>query len=228
MKQLSFIRYFVYLAWNWNITIAWKIIKEEVRGEKEYGIDTTGADELKTLDERGIDVSHATIYMPASYRLLEEIFVQLGTQSSAPEIQNPKHIVDIGCGKGRALCVAAHFDFKKLTGVDLSREFCETATQNLQLTSRHIHGLEYNIVNNDAFHFRIPADANCIFLFNPFDEVIMSGVLNNILTSLHTSPREIAIVYINPLHKDMFITAGFREAWHIKKMKYLEASILVL
>lgn len=228
MKQLSFIRYFIYLAWNWNITIAWKIIKEEVWGEKKYDIDTTGADELKKLEERGIDVSHATIYMPASYRLLEEIFAQLGIQDHAVKTQNPKHLLDIGCGKGRALCVAAHFGFQKLTGIDLSREFCETATQNLRLTSRHIPGVKYNIINTDAFHYRIPADANYIFLFNPFDEVIMSGVLNNILTSLHASPREIAIVYINPLHKGMFIEAGFRETWHIKKMQYLEASILSL
>ena len=28
---------------------------------------TTGADELKNLAKKGIDISHATIYMPVSY-----------------------------------------------------------------------------------------------------------------------------------------------------------------
>lgn len=34
MKWFAYIKYFAYLAWNWNIPIAWRIIREEVRGEK--------------------------------------------------------------------------------------------------------------------------------------------------------------------------------------------------
>jgi SAM-dependent methyltransferase len=229
MKFFSYIRYFFYLAYNWNVGIAWHIIRQEIKGEKKYGITTTGADELKKLDKEGIDISHATIYMPVSYILLEEIFKQLDLSTNQQPTTNNKplsHFLDIGCGKGRALCVAAHHSFTKVTGLDFARNLCETAKENLSITKQKIPALEYKIINNDAFYFEIPNDVDCIFFFNPFDEFIMSGVVNNILTSLHNNPRAMNIIYINPLHKEQFLKAGFTETWYSKKMKYLEVSIL--
>jgi len=235
MKLLSYIKYFFYLAWNWNISIAWHIIRQEIKGEKKYGINSTGADELKKLEELGIDISHATIYMPASYELLENIFEQLSNHKSqttnlklilsAAEGQTANHFLDIGCGKGRALCVAAHYGYKKLTGIDLSKELCDAAKENLVLTRQKIPGINFTIINNDAFYFEIPDDVDCIFFFNPFDETIMSGVVENILESLQNHPRKMNIIYVNPLHKEYFIQAGFTETWHAKKMQYLEASV---
>ena len=222
MKLFSYIKYFFYIAYNWNISIAWYIIMQEFKGEKKYGINTTGADELKKLESKGIDITHATIYMPVSYSLLEELFNQLNYSTNKPI----NHFLDIGSGKGRALCVAASKGFKQVTGIDFSRELCDMAKENLAVTKQKIPSLQYNIVNNDAFYFEIPDDVDCIFFFNPFDEIIMSAVVNNILTSLQNHPRKVNIIYVNPLHKELFIKAGFKEIWHSKKMKYLEASLL--
>ena len=219
MKFFSYIKYFFYIAYNWNISIAWHIIRQEIKGEKKYGINTTGADELKKLEKAGIDISHATIYMPVSYSLLEIIFQQLPDSSK-------NHFLDLGCGRGRALCVAAHQGFKKVTGIDFSKELCDTAKKNLKLTKNKIPELHFNVINNDAFYFNIPDDADCIFFFNPFDEIIMSGVINNIAESLQNNPRKLFIIYVNPLHKEQFVKAGFTETWYSKKMKYLEAIIL--
>nr|MBU9937418.1 class I SAM-dependent methyltransferase [Ferruginibacter sp.] len=234
MKFLSYIQYFFYLALNWNIPIAWHIIRQEIKGERKYGINTTGADELKKLQNLGVDISHATIYMPVSYELLEDIFEQLSnlkpqTTNHKLQTSNGKpfnHFLDIGCGKGRALCVAAHHGFKKLTGIDFSKELCEAAKANLEVTKQRIPGMDFSVIHNDAFYFEIPADADCIFFFNPFDETIMSGVVENILESLQNHPRRLSIIYVNPLHKEYFIQAGFTETWYSKKMKYLEVSVL--
>ena len=203
------------------------MIRQEIAGEKKYGINTTGADELYKLEKQGIDISHATIYMPVSYTLIEEIFNQLDSDKQQTTNNKPQiHFLDIGCGKGRALCVAAHQGFKKVTGLDFARDLCEAAKENLSITKQQIQKFEYKIINNDAFYFEIPDDVDCIFFFNPFDEIIMSGVVNNIAKSLQNHPRKISIIYINPLHKEYFLKAGFTETWYSKKMKYLEASIL--
>jgi len=225
MKPLSYIKYFLYLAYNWNIRIAWHIIIREIKGEKKYGIDTTGADELKKLGKMGVDISHATIYMPASYELLEEIFQELKVTTVNHGSPAGRHFLDIGCGKGRALCVAAHHGFNKLTGIDISKELCEIAKENLLLTKKKIKGIHFSVINNDAFYFTIPDDVDCIFFFNPFDETVMSGVVLNILKSLKGHKRNINLIYINPVHKEYFFKAGFTETWHCKKMKYLEVSI---
>jgi SAM-dependent methyltransferase len=219
MKFLSYIKYFYFLFINWNARIAWYMIKQDIEGEKKYGINTTGADELQKLEKQGIDISHATIYMPVSYTLLEEIIEQL-------PITIRTHFLDLGSGKGRALCIAAHKGFKQVTGLDFARDLCEAAKENLVITKQKNPAFEYKVINNDAFYFEIPDDVDCIFLFNPFDEIIMSAVVNNICSSLQNNPRTISIIYVNPLHKDLFLKAGFKETWYSKKMKYLEASIL--
>jgi SAM-dependent methyltransferase len=219
MKFFTYIKYFFYIAYNWNVGIAWHIIIQEIRGEKKYGIHTTGADELKSLEKRSVDITHATIYMPVSYDLLEEIFHQLN-------IEQYSHFLDMGCGKGRAMCIAAHKGFKQVTGIDFSKELSDAAKENLALTKQKIPALHYTVINNDAFYFDVPGDTDCIFFFNPFDEIIMSAVVNNILKSLKNQPRKITILYVNPLHKELFTKTGFKENWHSKKMKYLEAVIL--
>jgi protein-L-isoaspartate O-methyltransferase len=132
----------------------------------------------------------------------------------------------MGCGKGRALCIAAHHGFKQVTGLDFAKDLCEIAKENLNLTKQNIPDLECKIINNDAFYFEIPDDVDCIFFFNPFDEIIMSAVVNNIFESLQDNPRKLYIIYVNPLHKEQFIKAGYTETWYSKKMKYIEAVIL--
>ena len=123
MNFFNFFSYFLYVGINWNWSIAYTIILQEIQGEKKYGINTTGADELMELKKLGVDISHATIYMPVSYQLLDIIFTYLPKQ-------NRHHFLDIGCGKGRAICVAAYCGFKKVTGIDFSKKFCEIAEEN--------------------------------------------------------------------------------------------------
>ena len=170
----------------------------------------------------GIDTSHATIYMPVSYQMLEEAIAQLNP------LKPIHHFLDIGCGKGRALCVAAHYGILKLTGIDLSKELCADAKINLEQTRLNLPSINYSIINNDAFYYIIPADVDCIFLFNPFDELIMSGVVKNIMESFKACPRNITIAYVNPLHKALFIQQGFKEIYYNKRMKYMELSVLGL
>ena len=219
-KAFHYIQYFFYLAFNWNIRIAWHIIQNEIRGEKKYRINTTGEDELGSLEKKGIDIEHSTIYMPASYDLLEKVFLEA-------KVSSFNHFIDIGCGKGRAMCVAAHFGVKNMSGIDLSTELCNDAEKNMAITKEQFPALNYKIINNDAFYFEIPEDADCIFLFNPFDSFIMRSVVDNIMESMEIQTRKMTIIYLNPLHKHLFTDEGFKEIFHMKKKNYLEASILV-
>ncbi len=218
---MQFIRYFFYLAFNWNFRIAWYMIRHEIKGERKYHIKTTGADELKKLEKKGIDIEHATIYMPVSYSILEDLFEQI-------QYKTIHHFLDIGCGKGRALCVAAHYGCRQVTGIDISKEFCEQALANLSKTKQQLPKLEYTVLHNDAFYYEIPIDVDTIFLFNPFDAVIMSGVAENIIISYEKNPRDITVLYANPLCKEELTAVGFKQVYHTQKMKYLEAVILQL
>ncbi len=219
MKLFTYISYFYFLLDNWDFKIAWYLMRQEITGEKKYKINTTGADELDNLEEKGIDISHATVYMPVSYFLLEEIFKQLPNTCR-------NHFLDLGCGKGRALCLSAHAGFKQITGVDFAKALCDQSLANLVLTKLQLPDFEFTVINNDAFYYEISDDVDCIFFFNPFDEIILSGVVKNISESLQNKPRKIHIIYVNPLFKELFLKAGYTQTWHSQKMKYIEAVIL--
>ncbi len=213
------LQYLLYIAWNWNLAIAIQLFKEEKKGESFYGIQTSGIDELDHLEELGVDTEHATMYMPASYGLLNIFF-------ETADVKNAAHFIDIGCGKGRAVVVAAHTGARNVTGVEFSKTLAQEAKQNVQKArAKFKHSLP-EIVNNDAFYYHIPRDADVIFLFNPFDEVIMSGVIENIEMSLEEVPRQITVIYLNPLCKDLFLKAGYKQVFEYAKLEYLTGIIL--
>jgi SAM-dependent methyltransferase len=217
---MRFLKYFFYLAYNWNFKIAWHILKHEMQGEKHFGIDTTGADNLKSLEKKGIDISNATIYMPVSYDVLYEFFDKVNLKTF-------KHFLDIGCGKGRAMCIAASYGVGKISGVELSKDLYNDARKNLNIIENKYPNAEFDIYNNDAFYFEIDDDVDCIFMFNPFDEVIMSAVMENIETSIENNPRKITIIYINPLQKEVLTDWGYEQVYHSKKLEYLEGAVFV-
>ena len=219
MKLIHYIQYFFYLGFNWNWKLAAILVQQEIKGEKKYGIDTTGADELKKLTRSGIDTSHATIYMPVSYELLEDVFTRLPLHSR-------HHLIDIGCGKGRVLSVAAHNGFAKVTGIDFSASFCETAEKNLLITKEKIDNFQYDVIPKNIQEYELPLDADCIFLFNPFDTILMQQLVGKITKNLLDNPRTLHIIYANPLDKKLFIGAGFTEVFHNRRMEYFEVSIL--
>lgn len=132
----------------------------------------------------------------------------------------------MGCGKGRALCVAAHYGIPQLTGIDISEDLLRYAEQNLQQTIKKVHPIpKYKLLLRDAFYFPIANNCDVVFLYNPFDEIILSGVLNHISESLEKHPRAFYLIYITPLNHTMIIDAGFKQVFYHKIKEFLEVSI---
>jgi len=219
LKMFQYLRYFFYIGIHWNWRIAYILLRHEIKGEKKYQISTTGADELKQLKRLQIDTSHSTMYMPVSYELIEAALKEIPAR-------NKQHFFDIGCGKGRAMCVAAHYGFTRISGVDFSKTFCEAAEKNLLTVKQQLPAISFFISVEDAAGTIIPPDVDCIFLFNPFDETVMKKVLQHIKQSLDKNPRPLNIIYANPLCKNLFTSNGFSETFHVKKLTYFEISIL--
>ncbi len=105
--------------------------------------------------------------------------------------------VDIGCGKGRALLIAAQFPFRQLLGVELSTEFCEIARANAATAPADVDRI--SILNQDAADLAYPNVPIVIFLFNPFLAPGLRRVLKNLERQLRVSPRPVYLLYeMNP------------------------------
>jgi hypothetical protein len=85
----------------------------------------------------------------------------------------------------------------------------------------------FEIVCENAANYQIPDEVDTLFLFNPFDKAIMAPFAKNVMESIIRRPRKFTILYANPLCKDIWLSLGFKETFHFKKLHYLEGSVLI-
>ena len=124
------------------------------------------------------------------------------------------------------MVVAGAYGFKKIDGIDFAPLLCKEAEKNIEKVKPLFPSSVFRIICKDVEDYRIQKDTNVFFFFNPFDEVVMLQVVKNILASLKMNNRKIYIVYINPIQKEIFLSAGFEEEYFFRKMEFLEFSIL--
>lgn len=220
MKVIHYLKYFFFIGTHWNFRFAAFSIYYEIKGEKKYQIDTSLIDYLNGEKINSNNLDHASIYQGSNYYLIEKAFEFLKDKNAN------NSITDFGCGKGRVLVVAAHYGFRTITGVDFAPLLCGEAERNIDKIKSLFDSSIFEIICCDAVNYKIEEDTNVFFFFNPFDEVVMLQVVKNILFSLKENNRKIYVIYINPLHKDIFLSAGFTEEYYLLKLKYLELSIL--
>lgn len=216
----KYFRYFYFIGTNWNFKLAFFTIYHEIKGEKKYSINTIKIDRLHHAEIKSNNLIHSSIYQGVGYYALEKAFDYLKS------INANKNIVDFGSGKGRVIAVAAYYGFKNITGIEFAQSLCIEAEKNIEGIKSFYPATNFKIICDDAVNYKIENDTNVFFFFNPFDEVVMLDVAKNMLHSLKQKPRKIHIVYVNPLHNEIFLSAGFKEEFYMRKMEYIELSIL--
>ena len=105
--------------------------------------------------------------------------------------------IDLGCGKGRTLILAAKQEFKNVIGVEFSPELAAIARQNIQQV-----GVAAEIVEGDASEFRFPEGNLLIYMYNPFGKSVMRAVIANLLDWRTRHQSQAFLVYINPVCRD--------------------------
>lgn len=113
--------------------------------------------------------------------------------------------IDLGCGKGLALVLAAKRGFRRVLGVELDPHLLESARVNVRSfwgkvgTSGSVE-----LIQEDAVRYKFPSEPTVVFLFNPFGEQTMRAVARNIQQSLEEQQRPFVVAYINPMHEHVF------------------------
>jgi SAM-dependent methyltransferase len=160
--------------------------------DQRTGLDTAGVVKIYKLDSVSANYVHAQGYQPINPKAfgdaLKEVSVGFGGYT----------FVDIGCGKGRALFLASDFSFRRIIGVEISPSLVRAALQNL---AKWKGRQNIEIICTDACEWEWPQDNLVIFLYNPFDKVVLSRVLENLHRSLAIAPRDIWLIYCSPAHK---------------------------
>jgi SAM-dependent methyltransferase len=173
------------------------------RFDQRFAVDTAGLLELPELqsDPR---FQHSRRYEPSP----QPIFIQMLRQL---DVDYSKFVfIDFGCGKGKALLLASDLPFQRIIGVELSSQLIHVAEKNLSIYPGGARKPDlFHLACTDASDYRIPPEPAVFYFYYPFQAEVMRKILENIGRSLATAPREIYVLYLNPVHRDLLDESGF-------------------
>ena len=167
-----------------------------------HGVDTSGYLPGESLATG----SPADLYNTAYYAISPSTLTQ--ALAACPIAPAEYTFIDLGCGKGRALLVAAQLGFAHIIGVEISSEVASIARRNLARNSL------IEIETGDAASFRYPSGvALVIFLYHPFLAPALHHTLQNLCAQNPHAPVPSYILFANPSY-DRILTRR-RELSHL-------------
>jgi SAM-dependent methyltransferase len=141
--------------------------------------------------------------------------------------------VDLGSGKGRTLLMAAEYPFRRIVGVEIlpvlhrvaeenvraylertaNVRFAATGEQRGSTETPHAASLaasdsQIDCVCSDARDYEFPLEPLVLYLFNPISQAGLVRVVTNLERSLRVHPRDVYILYHNPLLEHVLAENG--------------------
>ena len=173
--------------------------------DRRHGLSAFLPREVGPADhEPGFRQADAVQYQGVDPRLALEVVGAL-----PDEVRRTATFVDYGCGKARGLAVGIVSGFRRLVGVEVSRELSVLAERNLQTLRRRHPGVLVEIQTRDAVRFEPPEGPLVVFLYNPFLGLTLERVVQRL--ERHAARWPVWVVYIHPLGRSAFVRMGFRE-----------------
>jgi SAM-dependent methyltransferase len=185
--------------------IIWRL-REEFYPEKHpydvlTGCDTSGMIHWRRLGAEGTDYQPVDpdVFRATMAHVIDDIeltndHINQDSNGRAAEGVAEFTLVDLGCGKGRALLLAEEYDFKKIIGVDFSARLARIASRN----AAKVGSSRISAVHGDVREFDFPAGPLVVFLYNPFSARITRSVMQRLISH----PDTFYVAYVNPLHAD--------------------------
>ena len=162
--------------------------------DEKLGIITSGAgeDSVDTVNFR---------YEPTPYAVLERL---AGSGLIGPD----SVLIDYGCGRGRCPLFLHAKTGCRAIGIDHNPVLVGEAKANLErmkaekqaVTFRRMRAQDYRVTGEDSFYF-----------FNPFSEVILQAVLQEIIASWYENPRQVYLFFYYPKDEDVALLSMYDE-----------------
>jgi hypothetical protein len=147
----------------------------------------------------GANAQHGIHYNPtglrAGKRMIDELPISDFSQYT---------FIDYGSGKGRMLLLASEHPFRRIIGVEYSRELHAIAEKNIRSyrnSRQKCH--DVTSVNMDAAQFDVPLENAVLYFYFPFRRPVMEPLIRRLDESVGAHPRDIFIVYLNPELSDV-------------------------
>lgn len=149
-------------------------------------------DKLLKIKTTGRDDSHSDQYRypyePTSYMVLERL-------ANSGLIRKNNTLIDYGTGKGRVCFYLSYQTRCKTIGVEYDERIYKGAAENKETA---VSGNRTDFVLSSAESYKVPAEVDRCYFFNPFSVGIFQSVLARIYESYYEKPREILLFFYYP------------------------------
>jgi SAM-dependent methyltransferase len=153
----------------------------------------------------GEDLAPSDLYNTAYYAISPSTLTR--ALELFPEAATGFVFVDLGCGKGRALLVAAQFPFRHILGVEIALELARIAASNAVSIPR------IQIQQQDALTLTYPDAPLIVFLYHPFLTPQLRRVLANLERQRRRSPHPTYLLYANCTYDKLISRTRFHRVW---------------
>jgi predicted RNA methylase len=197
-----------------SVVVGWGLIGlrrarsnlKQYRAESSLGLDT-GREWSVGAEVTGSALyGDGTMYMATPAARLTALLAEL-------PVPDPERFafVDLGCGKGSVLILAARHGYGRVIGVELDSSLVDVARANVAVAASELgeRGGVVQVVRADAALFELPEAPLVVYLYNPFGEQTLHAVREELERSMRESPRPVVVAYYNPVHRDVFDSSAW-------------------
>ncbi|MGE0632963.1 MAG: class I SAM-dependent methyltransferase [Pseudobdellovibrionaceae bacterium] len=181
------------------------------RFDKKYGISTQTVltqDQLRTNSQFQ---KNATAYQAAWCLNIKRLITVV---AKIVDLKNYS-FVDVGCGMGKPCFYASKYPFQKISGYDFDPSLVQKAEYNLQ-SAKKKHPLDISFFVADATEYKLPERPTLIFMFNPFDSLVMDKFLKLNVNLIQNSAL---IAYSNDRERDTLLNFGMKPVFEDRQRK---------
>jgi SAM-dependent methyltransferase len=154
-------------------------MEKESTWDQRLQIQTVGRDDTNADEYR-------YPYEPTPYRVLERL-------ADSGLIGQGDAVLDYGCGKGRVGFFLTHRTKANTIGIEYDARIYEDALENQKTAS-----VKPDFVLTRAEEYKVPAEVNRCYFFNPFSVEILHTVMARIIESYYENPREVFLFFYYP------------------------------
>jgi hypothetical protein len=183
--------------------------------DRRYGTRTSGLVLLESLAIDSVNAPFGVYYEATPVGVFHRIFDRL-------DIDLTRFCyIDYGSGMGRTLLMASDYPFTFIRGIEFSETLHTIAERNVAVyRSRRQRCFDIRSLCVDAATFDAPPLPTVFYLYNPFDAPLMKVVFQRIENSIAAHPREIHIIYYNPLSGFILEEMGFMTRKRVIPLRY--------
>ncbi len=180
---------------------------QNLRFDAENGVETSKHEMIYAGEVKTENWAYSYNYEPVATKLFHESMSKIDTDLGQ------FIFLDLGSGKGKALMLAAEYPFRKIIGVEFSSQLHNIAKENI--TKFKIkNSNNFQLIHEDASIYRFPQENIILFLYNPFDGIVLEQVLKKIENHITRTSKDIYIVYHYPINSEIFDQNEFIKLFH--------------